>query len=103
MDFDHNSELIILTEDESQAIRLPNYRDWPLSSARRLLEITETELSRVNDIDPSVTPFVAERYRLMSEKQRTGQLLRTMLVQLSPYASDGVADEASQFLRDQEN
>jgi len=103
MEFDRNKDEIRLSDEERRVLRTPKETEWSVTGAWKLLELAEFELTLINDMDPSVTPFVAERQQMLARKQHDGALLRRMLDELSPYAAEGIGDEAARFLEGQDS
>lgn len=98
MEFDKENDKIITDPEERRVLRTPDYVEWRISSAWKLLELVEVTMLRVDSIDPSITPVYAQRQRLLQQKEQDGALLRTMLDELAPYAAAQTADEAERFL-----
>lgn len=103
MEFDRNRDEIRLSDDERRVLRTSKETQWSVSGAWKLLELAEYELSLVNDLDSSFSPFVAERQQMLARKQHDSALLRNMLDELSPYAAEGISDEAARFLEGQDS
>lgn len=98
MEFDTENDTIITDSEERRVLRTPDYVEWRISSAWKLLELVEVTVLRVDSIDPSITPVYAERQRLLRQKEQDGALLRTMMDELGPYVGAQTADEVERFL-----
>lgn len=57
MEFDRNRDEIRLSDDERRVLRTSKETQWSVSGAWKLLELAEYELTLVNDLDSSFSPF----------------------------------------------
>lgn len=101
MEFDRAQDAIHLDDAERRILHVQPYAEWTVSGAWKLFELVEHELKLIENIDPSVTPIHAERQQLMARKIYDSARLRSMLVELSPYAAEAMVDEAERYLDEQ--